>query len=294
MPQKTKLLDLWFSENLSDGEIYKYLISKTRVQKETKKHNLYLTEFENRGVGYILDNKLKFTASDEFMFYEPLVHVPFIQSQQIKNVLIIGFGCGASIRECLKWKDVEKITVLEEDKEFFLANAEYLIDIHQNTYMSKKVDIVFLNLEEYLKKFKNKYDLIILDINCSFLNIEDNSLLDKDFFSNCHSLLKKNGNLSFYISELHIDKDEVLRKKIKILKSIFKEVILYTSWIPSICKNLTFILLSKNSKVKKYTVEEISKFIKTKNIGKLYFINEHSFIGLMNPPIYLQKYDLAS
>lgn len=69
---------------------------------------------------------------------------------------------------------------------------------------------------------------------------------------------------------------------------------MYTSWIPSICKNLTFILLSKNSKGKKYTIEEISKFIKTKNIGKLYFINEHSFIGLMNPPIYLQKYDLAS
>ncbi|WGL59346.1 hypothetical protein QEJ31_12515 [Pigmentibacter sp. JX0631] len=294
MPQKSKLLDLWFSEKLSDGEVYKYLITKTRVQKETQKHNLYLTEFDTRGIGFILDYKLKFTSSDEFMFYEPLVHVPFIQSQNIKNVLILGFGCGASIRECLKWKNLEKITVVEDDKELFLTSAEYLSEIHENSYKNKKVDMHFLSFDEYKEKYQTKFDLIILDINYSYISNENSSLLDRKFFLNCHSLLNKNGLMSFHIADLQINSDQNLKEKIKVLKSIFKETILYSTWIPSICKNVTFILLSKNRKIKHYTTDEISEFIISKNVGILKFINEYCYVGLMNPPKYLQVYELAS
>ncbi len=143
-------LNLWLSEKLSEGEEYKYLITNTIYQNATAHHNISFVELENRGIAYVLDNKLQFTSSDEFMFYEPLVHVPLIHAQNVSHVLILGYGCGASLREVLKWKSVKSITLVESDKDLLEAGIKNLKSIHNDTHTNQKVNIILQDIEVFL------------------------------------------------------------------------------------------------------------------------------------------------
>ena len=65
-------LNLWLSEKLSEGEEYKYLITDTIYQNATAHHNISFVELENRGIAYVLDNKLQFTSSMNSCFMSQL------------------------------------------------------------------------------------------------------------------------------------------------------------------------------------------------------------------------------
>ncbi len=294
MATGTNSLNLWLTEKLSAGEEYKYLITNTIYQNATAHHNISFVELENRGIAYVLDNKLQFTSSDEFMFYEPLVHVPMIHAQKASHVLILGYGCGASLREVLKWKSVKSVTLVEEDKALFEAGIKNLKSIHNDTHKNQKVDIYIQDIETFLQGNKNKYNVIICDISSFYRDKKDKNKLNKSFFSKCYSLLKDDGVLSLQVSDVKITKDIQLFENVKLLKSIFKTAKIYSTWIPSICKNLSFLVLGKSKRYQKFVKGEIEIILKDELLAELRFINANSYIGLMNPPKYLQDYEIAS
>lgn len=287
-------LNLWLSEKLSEGEEYKYLITNTIYQNATAHHNISFVELENRGIAYVLDNKLQFTSSDEFMFYEPLVHVPLIHAQNVSHVLILGYGCGASLREVLKWKSVKSITLVESDKDLLEAGIKNLKSIHNDTHTNQKVNIILQDIEVFLQCEESKYNVIICDISAFYREKKDKNKLNKSFFTKCHSLLKDNGVLSVQVSDVKITKDIQLFDNVKLLKSIFKTAKIYSTWIPSICKNLSFLILGKSKRYQKFVKGEIEIILKEELLEELKFINANSYIGLMNPPKYLQDYEIAS
>ena len=256
MPLEQKSSNIWLTEHLSAGETYQYLISKIITQQTSDYQDICIVELENKSKALILNNKLQPTTFDEHMYFEPFVHIPFIHFKEPESILVLGAGEGAIAREVLKWKSVKKINI--------------------NSFISQddnKYDVIFYNLQDPLLEEKNK------------INFNKKLLLD------CKSLLNKNGLMCLQMGDSPIKKNELFIEKIKLMKSIFRSTKIYSSWIPSICKNLSFVLMNKDKLIESMPFNDVDMILQRQLLDELIFVNAKTFIGLMNPPKYIQEYD---
>jgi spermidine synthase len=64
-----------------------------------------------------LDGNLQFSSADEYRYHEALVHPAMAAAAARKRVLVLGGGDGLAVRELLKHRDVERITLVDLDPE---------------------------------------------------------------------------------------------------------------------------------------------------------------------------------
>ena len=64
-----------------------------------------------------LDDLMMVTEGDKYHYHEMIAHIPMMQHPCPKSVLVIGGGDGGTVREVLKHKTVEHVTLCEIDEE---------------------------------------------------------------------------------------------------------------------------------------------------------------------------------
>lgn len=73
-----------------------------------------------------LDGVLQSRLSGDASYHEALVHPSMFANRNPKRVAIIGGGEGATLREVLKHKTVEKVVMIEIDEKMVTLSREYL------------------------------------------------------------------------------------------------------------------------------------------------------------------------
>ena len=66
------------------------------------------------------------TEKDEAHYHEMIAHPAMFSHGNVKNVLVIGGGDGGTVREVLKHKSVEKVTMVEIDEVVIKACKQFL------------------------------------------------------------------------------------------------------------------------------------------------------------------------
>ena len=84
------------------------------------------------------------------------------QSGEPYDLLIIGGGDGGTVRECLKHPGVERIDLIEIDREVIDACIEYLPEVSQGLN-DPKVNIRVDDGIKFIKGRHNIYDIVIID-----------------------------------------------------------------------------------------------------------------------------------
>lgn len=64
----------------------------------------------------LLDGKSQSAEADEFVYHELLVHLALLMHPNPKTVFIAGGGEGATAREALKHRSVEKVVMVDIDQ----------------------------------------------------------------------------------------------------------------------------------------------------------------------------------
>jgi spermidine synthase len=175
------------------GEQKKYK-DKVIYSEQTKYQNIVLTEWKDEHWLY-LNGNLQFCSIDEKMYHEPLVHPIMSLHPKPQRVLILGGGDGCAVREILKYKDVEKIDMVDLDPKMtdLGTNNPILIEINQGSMHSDKLSIfnkdAYIHLEQNSTDF---YDVIIADLPDP-RNIELGRLYSHEFYTLCSRKLRKNG-----------------------------------------------------------------------------------------------------
>ena len=118
--------DLWVSEYITPWDIYVHGITSVIFSKKTKYQEMYIVETGAYGKGLVLDGKWQSCTGDEFLYHEALVHPAMVAHSSPKNILVLGGGEGATIREVLRWQSVEKVMMVDIDGEVVEACRQYL------------------------------------------------------------------------------------------------------------------------------------------------------------------------
>ncbi|MEI6521919.1 MAG: hypothetical protein WCO37_00365 [Bacteroidota bacterium] len=129
-----------------------------------------------------------------------------IEDKKIKDILVLGFGCGSVAALFNGYKNVE-ITGVEADEKVLALYEKYFIE-----EITSELNLVEAFAEDYVTTITKTYDLIIVDV---FIDIEvPSSIKESSFYKPLQNRLNKNGILIFNFIVLN-EKEQIEFEKIE-------------------------------------------------------------------------------
>ena len=186
--------------------------------------NIKILETKGFGNALIIDDCIMLCEKDEFIYSEMISHVPLFSHPDPKDILIIGGGDGATAREVLKHKNINKCTLVEID-ELVISACKKHLKLADVVFSKPNLDIHIENGADFIKKYKSAFDVIIVD---NSITSPSAVLFSRTFYENIYKALKKEGIIvSTYLTYLY----DVNRHKSalnKVTKSGFEKVGFYS------------------------------------------------------------------
>ncbi len=176
------------------GEQSRYK-DKIVYSEQTRYQKIVITQWKDHYWLFINGNQ-QLSTFDEFLYHEPMVHPIMAITPEHKDVLIIGGGDGFNVKELLKYKDVEHITVVDLDPAMTQIGKEFegLVVYNDSALHHPKVNIVNQDGFVFLEQNEFYYDVIIIDLPDA-KSIEINKLYSQEFYQMAFHLLRPNGHI---------------------------------------------------------------------------------------------------
>ena len=162
------------------------------VSKKSAVQQIDILDTKAYGRVLVLDGGLMITEKDEFIYHEMLAHVPMAVHPHVRNVLVIGGGDGGTVRELVKYREIESIDLVEADKDVVLLSKKYL-PFTSCKLRDKRVGVWFEDGLRYVRGKKAEYDLIIVDSPDPYGPAE--GLFTRAFYGTCFKALRDDGIL---------------------------------------------------------------------------------------------------
>ncbi len=226
------LVTFIFSENIlsfSEGKLYGENIIYTN---STPYQRIVLTHNKSDYRLY-LNNNLQFSSADEYRYHEALVHPAMSMAKSVKKVLVLGGGDGLAVREILKYKEVEKITLVDLDEgmtKLFQTN-QVLTNFNKNALNNSKVTV--LNKDAYIwaKTTKERFDVVIIDFPDPS-NYSLGKLYSLNFYSTLQKLLSKDALVTVQTTSPYFAPKSFWCIN-KTIAQVFPQVDAYHAYVPS-------------------------------------------------------------
>ena len=163
LPELSGVADIWFTEKFQGAVKYSLRITDLIHEEKTQFQHLAIFDTPNHGRVLTLDGIVMFTERDEFIYHELITHVPMQTMPDAKNVLIIGGGDGGTIRELIKYPQLEKITLVEIDERVVETCKKYIPKLSSG-FSDPRVECRFEDGAKYIKNVPpGSIDLLIID-----------------------------------------------------------------------------------------------------------------------------------
>jgi spermidine synthase len=155
----------WFHERLGPSEGHVHEVKTVLFSKKTPFQQIEIVEFGDYGRALVLDGKVQSTQTDEFIYHEVLVHPAMLTHPTPKRVLVIGGGEGATLREVLRHRSVERALMIDIDREVVEVSRKMLPEFHAGAYDDPRSELVFEDARRWIETHDEIFDVIIIDLS---------------------------------------------------------------------------------------------------------------------------------
>lgn len=230
----------------------------------------------------ILDKYVQSSTRDEFIYHEALVHPAMLAHPDPEQVLIIGGGEGATLREVLRHPSVEKVFMVDIDGEVVELSKRYLSEMHQGSFNDPRVELVIADGRSFLEGARQSFDVIIVDATDPIRGGPSCSLYTIEFYSLAKERLRPRGILVTQATSPWYYRDCFLSIR-KTVASVFDLVSAYQVWIPSYDTIWAFVTGSSELDPKRLRPEEVAEAIERRGL-KLKFYGPEIHYALFALP----------
>jgi spermidine synthase len=281
--------DLWINEYISPWDIYSHGITQILAYKKTQYQEMYVVESGEYGKALVLDGKWQSCTGDEFIYHETLVHPALIAHKNPKSVLILGGGEGATIREVLRWKTIERVMMIDIDGEVVQACKDFLPEMHQNAFDDPRVELVIADALEVLDTTTDKWDIIISDLCDPIEEGPSYPLFTQEYFQKLQRVLAPNGYVVVQSGPIAPPKVMYHARLVNTLKSVFPHVQSMYSPSASYGSPWGFALCSNENFSTMPDPQSVDLLLQEKTTGGFRLIDGISLLGAMQTPLYVRS-----
>jgi spermidine synthase len=154
----------WFSEEQTPNFVTQLRLNGMHYEKKSPFQTVQVITTEQFGKSLVLDGKTQSVQFDEFVYHESLVQPSMLLANEPKKVFIGGGGELATAREVLRNLSVERVVMVDLDKDVVDVSIEMLPEWGQGVQDNPKLEIHYEDAMAYLENTDEIFDVIIMDI----------------------------------------------------------------------------------------------------------------------------------
>lgn len=280
---------LYYIEPFTEYFDRRIKVDKLYYQGNTKYQ--FVQCFYNQFLGKVLflDNKIQSAQIDEYIYHESLVHPALITHPSPQKVLVIGGGEGATIREVLRHNTVEKVFMVDIDRELVELCQKYLPEWPEGAFSNPKTNLIFQDARRFVEKKRKKFDVIISDLTEPVEKGPSVFLFTEEFFKKIFDVLKEDGLFILQAGSAAAFYNQFFCSLAKTLEKVFPIVRPYWTYVLSFGLPWGFILASKIKDPLVLDEKEIAQRMRKRRIKKLKYYHPGFHKGYFALPLYLMK-----
>ena len=260
-----------------------YYQGRTKYQFVQCFHNEFL------GKVLFLDKRIQSAQIDEYIYHESLVHPALITHSSPREVLVIGGGEGATIREVLRHSTVEKVIMVDIDSELVELCQKYLPEWSDGAFSDPKTNLIFEDARPFVEKTEEKFDVIISDLTEPIAHGPSVFLFTEEFFSKNFEALKEDGLFVLQAGSADPSYNQFFCSLVKTLEKVFPIVRPYWTFVLSFSMPWGFVLASKTKDPLDLDEKDIAQRMRERSVQKLKYYHPGFHQSYFALPLYLVK-----
>lgn len=283
---ESKMINYRQNANISDS--VERRIEKIVVQGKTPFAEYLFFESKMHGTCISLDGDIQSCESDEKIYHEALVHPAMLSHVNPKTVLIMGGGEGATAREVLAHKSVEKVVMVDIDKEFVELCKEYIPTWGESAFSDERLEVLYMDINEYLATCKEKFDIVIGDL----IDVDDWDspaafLYGEGLYRTLKPLLNPNAIIATQGGALDTQESQNHKHIRETLGRVFNDVRSYGVIVPSFYHLWGYVIASDDLSVIDKNI--IEKFQKSSDGLEFEGLGVESLVNAFTLPLQIEK-----
>jgi len=259
----------WLIDELSEDLVQIHGIQRVLHAKATIFQQAQIVETHTFGICLVLDGKIQSGAKDEFIYHESLVHPAMLAHPDPRRVFIAGGGEGATLRDVLMHKTVDKAVMVDIDEQVVKLCSKYLPTFHRGAFQDKRAEVRYEDARRYIAETKDRFDVAVIDLADPVEEGPARMLYTREFYQLVKDKLTPGGIMVVQSGQSGYINVHNFCAINGTLRSIFKIVRPYQVYVPSFVDLWGFHTASDTIDPARLKQGEINKMIKARISGNL-------------------------
>jgi len=279
----------WHQETITPDLVQAERVKEVLYQGKTAFQEVLIQDTACFGRSLVLDDKTQSTEVDEFVYHEAIVHPSMVAHTNPRTVFIAGGGEGATAREALSHRRVEKVVMVDIDREVVELCQRYLPNHHRGAFDDPRLDLHHMDAFKYLEDTSERFDVVVIDVPDPLEGGPAYLLFTQEFYRLLRERLNPGGLMvaqsgptgpAFY--------EQCFSAVANTVGSVFPAVYLSEAFIPSFGATWGFVVGSLEPDPSALTAEEVDQRISERIKGTLRYFDGTTRDGMFSVPRYLR------
>lgn len=242
------------------------------------------------GRALVLDDKTQSTEVDEFVYHEALVQPAMIAHPGPRSVFIAGGGEGATAREVLRHRTVERVVMADIDEQVVDLCRRHLGAFHQGSFDDPRLELHHRDAMDVLDESRGGFDVVVIDVPDPLEGGPAYLLFTAEFYALAGKRLAPGGLLvaqagptgpAFY--------EQCFSAVANTVGSAFPAMSAYEAFVPSFGATWGFVSGSLGCDPAALAGADVDSRLSERGIGGLRHYDGETHTGMFSLPKYLRE-----
>ena len=221
----------WYTEQFAPTEIHAHAIEETYFTGRTPFQSVAVLRTAVYGKMLVLDGDTQSSQADEKIYHETLVQPAMASVDDRNEILILGGGEGATLREVLRDPAVRCCTMVDIDGQVVELSKKYLPEWSDGAFEDPRARVIIGDALKFLKEDARRYGVVISDLTEPLADSPSFPLFNGEVFRDIKARLAPRGvyvlqasTAGFQNMALHAKMARSLRAHFKYVRSFYTHV----------------------------------------------------------------------
>jgi spermidine synthase len=278
----------WYVERFAPTEFHHHAVEEVFFAGRTAFQDVAVIRTAAFGKMLVIDGDTQSSQADERIYHESLVHPALAAVDDRRQVLILGGGEGATLREVLRRADVERATMVDIDGEVVALSKRYLAEWSAGAFDDPRARVIVGDALAFLKEDRGSYGAIVSDLTEPLEDSPSNPLFCDAVFADIKARLAPGGVYVLQASTAGVHNMALHAKMARTLRRHYRFVRSFYAHVPAFDNDWAFLACSDAADVAALPERRIEAYCSGLR-GESFFYDAQTHRRLFSLPLYLRR-----
>jgi len=278
----------WYVEQFAETELHHHAIDETYFAGRTAFQDVAVVRSPVFGKMLIIDGDTQSAQADERIYHESLVHPALAAVADRSDILILGGGEGATLREVLRARGVRRCTMVDIDGDVVSLSKQFLPEWSAGAFEDPRARVIVGDALAFLATDGDRYGAIVSDLTEPLEDSPSNPLFCDAVFRDIKSRLADGGVYVLQASTAGLHNMALHAKMARTLRGHYRYVRSFYTHVPAFDNDWAFIACSDGVDVAALDAATIDAYVASLS-GDNFFYDAETHRRIFSLPLYLRR-----